>query len=92
MRSRPRVVRLRKPKIPDDSQFIETLVWVLDRARQGKIRAYAALFTVEREDGTSFSVETACVRPDEYAKDNALTLLGGVELMKAGLMKRVWEE
>jgi len=89
MRRRLKVVRLKKPVIPDDTQFIETLVWVLDLARSGKIKGYSAVFIV-LYDETDRTVEMTCVPDDEERNGNTLRLLGGMRRMESNFMRRVW--
>jgi hypothetical protein len=82
-----KLVKLRKPKVPDDTQFIETLVWVLDQARQGKVKGYAMVYLLEDELGIK-TTEAACPFEDV----DRLTVLGAIERMKQTFVKRSWPE
>lgn len=83
-----KVVKLRKPKVPDDSLFIETLVNVLDQARQGKVIGYAMVYIVESETGTRTIEAAKSLREME----DRLIVLGGIERMKANFMAREWPD
>jgi hypothetical protein len=84
MARKPKIVRLKKGKIPDDTKFIETLVWVLDQARQGKIRGYAMAFVVDQEERIR-TIESACSLPDNESR---LQLLGTMRCTEVNFMKR----
>jgi len=89
-----KVVRLRKPKVPDDSGFVATLVWALAMARAGKIRGYAMVFVVEGE-GHSRTIEAAMSlagAADEDGGTNKLVMLGAIRRMEANYMAREWPE
>lgn len=83
MVKKPKIVKLRKAKVPDDSQFIETLVWVLDQARQGKIKGYAMTFIVEQEKATRTIEAASALEDAEYR----LQLLGTIRCMEMNFMK-----
>ena len=88
---RPKVVRLKKPKVDDDDVFIRTLVFVLDMARQGKTKGYALVYDIDDEEGRR-TCEAACVLEDEEYSSRALYLLGGIRRMEINFMDRVWGE
>ncbi len=85
---RLKVVRLRKPKIDPDSEFIRTLVWALDLARQGKVYGYAGVFYVEEDDGSEAVVEIA----DVMDKCDRLKMLGAIRRMEHNFIKREYGE
>lgn len=76
-----KVVRLRKPKIADDTRIIETLVWLLDKARSGKVTGYAIICQVD-----GMSIEAAC----PFSELDRLHVLGMIEKMKMNYYCREW--
>jgi hypothetical protein len=86
-RAKPKVVRLAKPKI-DDPEFIDTLVWLLSRARAGQIRGYAMVYFVEDEKGGQQIIEGS------RALENQDThiMLGAIRRLEMGYAKRTWPE
>ena len=88
-----RVVKLKPGTVSDDTQFIETLVWALARARQGKIRGYAFVFTAEGEEKRQL-IGAACAAPDDAGSkaDEATELLGAIRRMELDYIKRTWGE
>lgn len=87
MKRRLKLVKFPKPKISDESQFIETLVWVLDNARSGRVKGYTAVFVVE-VDGAERTIEFA-KSSEEIDK---MFMLGAIERMKYNYMLREWPE
>lgn len=83
MRRGPKIVRLRKPKVADDTQLVETLVWLLDRARSGKCTGYAIVCEI---DGASIE----CASP--FSELDRLHVLGMIEKMKMSYCRREWPE
>jgi hypothetical protein len=90
-RSRPKVVRFKKPIVADDSKFIETLVWVLSQARKGKLIGYAMVYGVETSeaDGPHQRLSEAAMAFKEI--DN-MTVLGMIRRMESNYMRRTWPE
>lgn len=82
-RPRPKLVRLKLAA--GDTQMAETLLFLLDRVRQGKIKAFSICLIGEREDGTQFSVESAAADGDDVFE---LQLLGVMRGAEQGLFKR----
>lgn len=72
---------------PDDSNFIPTMVWVLEQARKGRIVGYAAVFTVEDEDGTRRCMEAAKAWEDADRHH----VLGLIRRMEQNYIARTWE-
>lgn len=87
MKRRLRLIKFPKPKIPDDSQFIETLVWVLGEARAGRVTGYCAVVTVDQE-GVERTIEFA----KESEDISKMTVLGMIERMKTNYIRRAWPE
>lgn len=87
MASKPRLklVRLPKPKVKNADNFIESLVWALDKARQGKVKTFVMVFTVEAEDGP-MDIEIASQDDDT----NPHHVLGMIRHMEHRFMRREW--
>lgn len=86
-RPRPKLIKFTKSKIPDDSQFIETLVWVLDNARNGKIRGYALIYVVDK-DGCQRTIEAA----KQFEDLDKMTVLGAIRRLEHNYVRREWPE
>lgn len=86
-----KVVRLRKPKVPDDSGFVATLVWALAQARAGNIKGYAMVLDVEGE-GHRRTIEAAMSLAEDDGGTNKLVLLGAIRRMEVNYMAREWPE
>lgn len=82
-RKRPKVVKLPKPVV--DSQMTDTLIFLLEHARAGRIHAFSVCLIGEREDGTEFSIESAGADGDDRME---LQLLGVMRGAEEGLMLR----
>jgi hypothetical protein len=76
-----KVVMFPKPKIKHDAEFLETLVWVLNAARQGRVLSYALVFDVIT-NGTSQPIMAASKRTGQ----NHLFLCGMLETLKTHVM------
>lgn len=87
-RSKPKVVRLRKAKV-DETRLVETLVWLLDRARAGKVTGYAMVYVVEDEAGFRDYTEGADTNDGERQR---LMMLGAMRMMERNFIKREWPE
>lgn len=83
--ARPKVVRLRKPKVDCDSTFIATLVHILDRARAGEVKGYAMVFTLVADTGLINTVQAASAVEARYEK---LALLGAIRVMERRFVDR----
>lgn len=83
---KPRVVKFPNPKIADDTRFIQTLVWVLEQARAGKIKGYAMIFDVDQAPGPKRSIEAADVVDHELSHH----LLGMIRRMEGNFIERQW--
>lgn len=86
-RHKLKVVKFPKPKVADDSQFIETLVWVLAQARAGKVKGYAMVYVVDGDDGAR-TIEAA----KAFDGIDRLHVLGGIERMKLNFIEREWKD
>jgi hypothetical protein len=82
------LVKFKKPIVPDDTQFIETLVFVLDQARRGKIKGYSMVYIVDDPVVGHRTIEAAKAF-EEY--DN-LMVLGAMRKMERNYMCRTWPE
>lgn len=82
----PKLVRLNRRPV-DETGFVETLVWLLDRARNGEIAGYAMVF-VTNDGGRIRAVECAHIKDgtDPHA------MLGYIERMKMNFSERQWPE
>ena len=69
---------------PDDSQLVPTLVWALEHARLGEVVGFAAVFAVDRPDGSRVYSEAATVS-DSHVH---LSLLGSMRRMEANFLAR----
>lgn len=88
LKSGPDITILPTRSDPDDTNFVPTLVWVLEQARKGKVVGYAAVFTIETEDGHRRCMEAskAWDRGEEHH------VLGLIERMKVNYITRTWED
>lgn len=82
-RTRPKVVRLKLPK--GDGPMADTLLFLLNYVRSGKIKAYSICIVGERTDGTGFSIESATADGDPVRE---LELLGCMRHAEHGLIQR----
>lgn len=73
---------------PDDTNFVPTLVWALDQARQGKLLGYAGIFTVELPDGTRRNIEFA----KAWENIDNHYVLGLIRRTEIGFIARTWPE
>lgn len=63
----------------------DTLLWLLTRVRQGKVKAFSICLIVEREDGSVSTVESASADGDSTYE---LQLLGAMRGAEQGLFMR----
>lgn len=82
-RPRPKIVKLPKPVV--DSQMTDTLIFLLERAREGHIHGFSICLIGERPDGTEFSIESAGADGDDRME---LQLLGVMRGAEEGLLMR----
>lgn len=82
----PKLVRLKKRPV-DETRFVETLVYLLDLARQGKITGYAMVYIVEDVEAGRMRAVEGC---DVAAECDGSAMLGYIERMKANFMARQW--
>ena len=87
MTAKPKIVRLRRPKVSPDSRFIETLVYLLDLARSGKAHGYAMVFLVG-DDKACKLVEGS----DALTEHDTNALLGAMRRMELGFIRRHFPE
>jgi hypothetical protein len=73
---------------PDDTNFVPTLVWLLEQARKGEMVGYAILYTVETEDGNRRCIEGAKAWQD----GDKHHVLGLIRRMEAGYVSRTWPD
>ena len=89
MATKPRIVRLRKGKTPEDSQLVRTLISMLELARAGKLLGYAMVTLTQADDGQKTRLaEAACVL-DDHDKHH---LLGGIRRMELNFIRRNWPD
>lgn len=86
MAKKAKLVRLPRSKVDPESEFVRTLVWVLDMARRGKVRGFAMVYVVESDDGLR-TTEAA----DAFEQNDRLHVLGAMRRMEHNFMKREWE-
>lgn len=82
-RPKPRLVRLKFAE--GDGPMAETLLFLLDRVRNGKIKAFSICLIGLRGDDTEFSLESATADGDDQME---LQLLGCMRAAEAGLFRR----
>lgn len=82
-RPRPKLVKLKPPV--GDGVMADTLLYLLDNVRQGKIRAFSICLIGEREDGSEFTIESATADGNERLE---LQLLGAMRGAEQGLFQR----
>lgn len=82
-RARPKIVRLPKPVV--DSQMTDTLIFLLEHARAGRIYGFSICLIGERRDGSAFSIESAGADGDGRTE---LELLGVMRGAEEGLLRR----
>lgn len=87
MRTKPKIVRLKKGVVPDDSRLIATLVFLLDEARRGKIRGYAAVFITGDSGGDSGNCQLV-EGADILNESDANALLGAMRRMELAFLRR----
>jgi len=81
----PKLVRLKLPKVPDDDIFIETLVWLLGKARNGEVKGYAMVCIIEGEDGQE-TIEAS----KAFTGEDRHHVLGAIRRMEINYMAREW--
>lgn len=72
---------------PDDSNFVSTLVWVLEQARLGRVVGYAGVFTIETEDG---QVRRCIEMAKAWDDGDEHHVLGLIRRLEANYVKRTW--
>ncbi len=72
-----KVVPIKKPI--GDPVMVDTLVFLLDHVRNGKICAMSICLIGEREDGSEFSIESATAEGDDRNELQLLGLMRGAE-------------
>lgn len=82
-RPRPKLVKLKPPQ--GDGSMADTLLFLLQHVRRGKIKAFSICLIGEREDGTEFSIESAGADGDSRME---LQLLGVMRGAEHGLFRR----
>lgn len=87
-RAKPKLVRLRKPKVDPASTFISTLVWILDKAGADRVEGNAMVYVLRNDDGSTDVTECA----DVFGKDDRLMGLGAIRRLEHNFMKREWPE
>ena len=82
-RPKPKLVRLKTPK--GDGPMADTLLFLLERVRQGKVKAFSICVIGENREGLDYSVESATAEGDDTYE---LQLLGVMRGAENGLFKR----
>ena len=82
----PKLVRLKKRAV-DETRFVETLVYLLDLARQGKILGSAMVYIVEDLENNRMRSVEGCDIQDER---DSHSMLGYIERMKMNFIARAW--
>ena len=80
---RPKLVRLKAPI--GDKAMADTLIFLLERVREGKVKAFSICLIIERQDGTECSLESATADGSDMYE---LQLLGCMRGAEQGLFKR----
>lgn len=81
-----KICKFPKSKIASNTKFIETLVWILERARLGEVRGYSMVFILDENNRTKV-IEANCELEDDHDK---LLLLGGMRRMEHLYMERAY--
>lgn len=76
-RARPKVVKLKPPK--GDGAMADTMLFLLERVRLGKVKSYSICLIVERADGSSSSIESATADGDSLRELQLLGVMRGAE-------------
>lgn len=71
---------------PDDTNFVDTLVWILKQARRGRVVGYAAVFSVETDDGRRRCMEAA----KAWDSGDEHHVLGLMQRMMDNYIRRTW--
>jgi hypothetical protein len=82
-RSRPKLVKLKVPK--GDGPMADTLLFLLERVRRGRVKAFSICLIVHGKDGEETSIESATADGDDRAE---LQLLGIMRVAEHGLWMR----
>jgi hypothetical protein len=81
-RAKPKLVRL---KAPEPSIMADTLVFLLERVRTGKIKAFSICVIAENAEGAELSIETAGADGDSHRE---IQLLGCMRMAEHNLIAR----
>lgn len=80
---------LTPPPEPDDSNFIPTLLWLVQQARAGKVVGYAIVASIESENGN----RQKCIEAAKAWSDGEEHhVLGLIRRMEHGYTKRTWPD
>lgn len=82
-RFRGKLVKLKTPAA--DTQMCDTLLLLLQSARDGQIQGFSICLIGTHSDGTEFSIESACADGDGFRE---LQLLGTMRMAEEGLLRR----
>lgn len=82
----PKVVRLPGAKVPRDDRMTQTLIWVLEQARAGKVRGFSLICGIELSSGAMRYIESNCPFRDE----DAHTVLGMMRKAEVNFIRREW--
>ncbi len=80
---------LAAPPEPDDTNFIPTLLWLIQQARAGKVMGYAILATIATEVGN----RQKCIEASKAWSDGEEHhVLGLMTRMQQSYSKRTWPD
>jgi hypothetical protein len=80
---------LAPPPEPDDTDFIPTLLWLIQEARAGKLVGYALVASIVSENGNSQRCIEAAKAWSDGEEHHALGLM---TRMQQSYMKRTWPD
>lgn len=82
-RTRPKLVKLKPPR--GDGTMADTLLFLLEHVRKGKVKAFSICLVIEKADGSRTSIESASGGDDGGFE---LELLGCMRGAEHGLFRR----
>lgn len=86
-RAKPKLVPLRKGKVPDDHPLIESLVQILKEAREGKIAGYALTFITDGDGAYTSHMSMA-----SEDKSHRFMMLGALRRLEHRFHAMSWDD
>lgn len=82
----PKVVRMPGAKVPADDRLTQTLIWLLEQARAGKVRGFSLVCGIELSSGAMRYFESSC----PFRETDAFSVLGMMRKAEVNLIRREW--